>query len=199
LRPPKLSRQRRAWPLLALGTLLGAGVAHAAGVACRAERLGGRALVQGTAVDLFDRELQRLVQLGLVGRLNLDVVLFQRRRLWFDRRAGESSRTFTLVWSKAAARFQLDGQSLPTPHEVQFPDVVLRPEDGGLDAGDYYVQLNVRLEVITAQSLGEVARWMVARPGNPQRPNTAVLPRALVDYLASDLARTATGRCTVPR
>jgi hypothetical protein len=183
---------------------VGARAARAAGtVSCRAERLGGRALAHSLAVDLFDRELQRLVELGLVGRLNLEVVLFQRRPLWFDRRAAEATRTFTVVWSKAEAHFTLDGQRLTTPREVRFPDLVLRPEDDGLSEGDFYFQLTVRLEVITAQSLGEVARWLVSRPAaQPEpaaQPRAAVLPRALVDYLASDLARTATGRCPVPR
>jgi hypothetical protein len=195
-------RRRRGPRLLLAGTLalapLGAGAARAAGtVFCRAERLGGRALVQGTALDLFDRELQRLVELGLVGRIDLEMVLFQRRRLWFDRRAAETTRTLAVVWSKADARFTLDGKSLPTPREVHFPDVILRPEEDGL-TGDFYVQLTVRLEVITAQSLGDVARWLVSRPGTEAASTRAVLPRALVDYLASDLARTATGRCSVP-
>ncbi len=187
--------------LAVIFALAPSGSAHAAGeVTCVAERLGARALTRVTALDLFDRELLRLVELGMVGRLDLEVVLFERRRLWFDRRAAEATRTFTVTWSRPEGPFLLDGARLANPRQVRFPDVVLRPEDGA--PGDYYVQLNLRLQVITAKSLSEVARWLVARPGATAEPGasrSSVLPRALVDYLASDLAHTVTGRCPVPR
>jgi hypothetical protein len=87
---------------------------------------------------------------------------------------------------------------------------VLRPARGGLEQDEHHVDVAVRLEVVTASSLGAVARWLAAgRPGANTRAEgndsdedqvaSPILPRALAGALAADLARTARGRCTLPR
>ena len=196
-------------PLLlgaAFAALLPAAAAWAAGrVECRAERAGDRALVQVTVLELFDRELLRLVELGLEGRLSVEATLYRRRRFWFDPRMAEHSTGFTIAWSKADASFTFDGRLLPHPMQVPLPLFSLRPDGDSLRDGDFYLDIAVRLQVITANSLGQVARWLVASPTESAGETSAqeaasppaLLPRALVGYLAADLARTANGRCAV--
>ena len=69
---------KRVWRLLfdprrlALALLLLAGAAKAQEVACKAVLAGTRALVDATVHGLFDRELLRLVKLGVSGRLTVE-------------------------------------------------------------------------------------------------------------------------------
>jgi len=192
----------------------------AAGVGCRAERAGQRALVQIGVSQLFDRDLLHLVELGLVGRLHIELTLFQRRRFWFDPRLVESTHLFTIAWSKDDKRFTLEGRPITSPTDFALPLLALRPDEELLDAGDaggdFYVDVALRLEVITPTSLTQVARWLVTDPAPPATdqdrtasangspaaatpaPKTLV-PRALLNFLAADLARTARGRCPVAR
>ena len=168
----------------------------AAGVGCLAERAGQRALVQVAVTQLFDRDLLRLVELGLVGRLHLDLGLYRRRRFWFDLRVAESSQLYTIAWSKEEGRFTIEGRPLDNPADFGVPTLSLRPEEDQLGGEPAYVEAVARLEVITPASLGQVARWLVTGPQGEAGARTPE-PRTLLNVLAADLARTARGRCSV--
>ena len=194
---------------------LAAGPAWAApGISCRAERAGQRALIQIEVNQLFDpraRELLHLVELGLVGRLHIETTLFRRRRFWFDLRLVEASHLFNIAWSKDDKRFTLEGRPIASPYDFALPILALRPEGDALDEGNpadgTYVEVLLRLEVVTPTSLGQVARWLVtspetpseADPAAPSAPGKTLVPGAVLNLLASDLARKARGSCTVTR
>ena len=182
---------RRQLPLTVAAVLLAVGTAWAApSVDCRAEAAGARALVTIDVQELFDTQLLRLVQLGMVGRLRVEAALYRRRPLWFDARVADLRREFGIGWSAEESSLFVDGKRATTSRaeqRMQLPVLSLLPEGGS--AGDY-VEVNLRLEVVTASSLGEVARWVV-RGGDNE------VPRALVNYLAADLARKAACRCPV--
>jgi hypothetical protein len=175
----------------------------AVGVQCKVERAGERAVVAVTLADVLDPDLRRLVELGLAGRLRVEVRLHRRRAFWFDSQVGEDVRQSVLQWSRQRSSMLLDGQPVD-PARLTLP-FVLRPTQGSLAEGEHHVEVAVRLEVVTASSLGAVARWLAAgRPG-ADRPReqddedaTPILPRALAGALAADLARTARGRCVLP-
>jgi hypothetical protein len=160
-------------------------------VLCQAEQIGGWARVQVTALDLFDRDLLRLVRLGLDGRIALDVTLYRRRPLWFDRLQGRESRAAVVTWSRSRRSYSLDEQPLPDPARLALVPVVLRAQG----EGEQYVEISIRLEVVTAGSLVQVARWLVRGQGSEEGPTPSVLGRSLLSQVASDLARSATARC----
>jgi hypothetical protein len=60
----------------------------------------------------------------------------------------------------------------------------------------FVVQVEVRLQVVTATSLGRMARWLTQ--GEPASSGTPVLT-SLLRSVAEDLARQASGRCDVSR
>ena len=204
-----IPRSRRICVLLATASIAGrAAVAWAEPtLECRAEPAGQRLALRVSLADLFDEELLRLVELGLVGRLRVEATWYRERPLWFDARVGQSSRELVVSWSRQESTFLVEGRPVERLSRFELPELMI---GGGLDvpadsvAG--YVEVRARLEVITASSLGQVARWLVRgkAQGNRAAPEPAesgspLVPRALVQYLAADLARTAKGRCPIRR
>jgi hypothetical protein len=160
---------------------------------CQAEWAGERALVQISVMDLFDRDLLHLVRLGLEGRIALEVALYRRRTFWFDHHQGSESRTSVVTWSRPRQAFALDGAPADPARLTLDPIVV-----SAADKGPHYVEVSVRLEVVTAGSLVQVARWLVQGPGAQAGGTTpSVLGRSLMSQVAADLARSATARCPV--
>jgi hypothetical protein len=178
-------------------------------VQCRADLTGQRAILRVTLVDLFDQELLRLVELGLEGEVHVEATLYRRRRLWFDARLVQVNRVLGVSWSRLQGTFLVAGLPVADPDRLELPEMVLSStRDPPPDDGDEeYVEISARLEVVTARSLGQVARWLVggktapAVPPEGRRgaeradPTPPLVPRALVEYLAADLARTSNGRC----
>jgi hypothetical protein len=211
-RPPPARRRLRAAALalaLSLAAATGPSLAAAAPRAsCRCERAGDRALVYLALDDLFDRELLRLVRLGLQGRIRIETSLYRRRRFWFDARRATEVREAVVTWSAEQAAFLLDGRTAGDPARLALPAYAVRPEGERLGTAYHYVEVTARLEVVTAASLGQVARWLVAgerAPATPadgpgsgeEPPASSPLSRTFVSYLAADLARIASGRCPV--
>jgi hypothetical protein len=190
--PPERSWRALARVLALLALLLARGAAAEgpAQLQCRAERAGERTRVEVTAADLFDRDLLHLVRLGLDGRIAVDAVLYRRRPFWFDQREDAAGRASLVTWSRSRGAFALDGQAVD-PARLTLPPLVLRADAGGA----HYVEVRVRLEVVTAGSLVQVARWLVHGQGEGATPS--VLGRSLLSQVAADLARTAITRCPV--
>jgi hypothetical protein len=148
--------------------------------------------VETEVTDLLEPQLLRLVELGLVGRLRVEAVLYRRRPMWFDQRVTEQVREHGIGWSPEGRTLLVDGKRTDAAAwaqgRVPLPFVSLLP--GRFAGGQHYVEISLRLEVVTSASLGEVARWLAA--GRERS-----VPRVLVDYLAADLARTSRCRCDV--
>jgi hypothetical protein len=175
-------------------------------IECRADATGQRAVLRVTVREMFDEELLRLVELGLVGRLRVQATLYRRRRVWFDAKLQEVRRQLSVSWSRANSTFIVEGQAVPNPNVLELPDLVLSSTwDDRLEGGEVYADVSARLEVNTASSLGQVARWLVGSKGAGRSGSTRteaggqLVPSALVEYLAADLARTASGRCPLRR
>jgi hypothetical protein len=165
---------------------------------CVAERAGDRAQIRVVLSDLFDAELLNLVRLGLRGQIQLEVTLYRRRRFWFDQRRAMETRQVVVAWSKAEGQFTLDGRPMDDPGALALAPMTMRL---GRDDGAHYVEVSARLEVVTVKSLGQMATWLVRGTGTgtdadaDRGPST--LGRRLVSYVAADLARTASTRCSV--
>lgn len=162
---------------------------------CQAHLAGGRALVSVTLGGFLDPELLRLVRLGLDGRLRVSAIVYRDRGLWFDAREGEQQRSARLSFARARGRFLLDGREV----EPRRP-IALEPLSVWLDraprAGErHHVDLEVRLEVVTTQSLGRVATW-IADPEDRRDRAPGLLSRNLLATVAGDLERVGAATCT---
>jgi hypothetical protein len=185
----------RLWSLLAdrrslaLALLLLAGAAKAQEVACKAVLAGTRALVDATIHGLLDRELLRIVKLGVSGRLTVEASVVRRRQLWFGRVVAATTRELPLTWSEERGAFELDGRALPDPEHVPLERIVLALGEAG-DPRAYEVEVVTRLVVVTPGSLGRVAGLLAGE-------SDSALSRTLLGAIANDLTRSANGTCPV--
>ena len=159
---------------------------------CAAERAGDRAEARVLLSELFDGELLHLVRLGLRGQIRLEVTLYRRRRFWFDERRALEVRDVVVTWSREEGRYLLDGRLIDDPGVLTIAPVALR----SMGQGDHYLEVRARLEVVTVQSLGQMATWLVK--GNDRGDEEpSPLGKGLVSYVAAGLVRTASARCRV--
>jgi hypothetical protein len=174
---------------LAVALLLLAGAAKAQEVACKAVLAGTRALVDATIHGLLDRELLRIVKLGVSGRLTVEASVVRRRQLWFGRVVATTRRELPLTWSEERGAFELDGRALPDPEHVALERIPLSLGEAD-DPRAYEVEIVTRLVVVTPGSLRRVT-------GLLEGENDSALTRTLLDAIANDLTRSANGACRV--
>jgi hypothetical protein len=179
---------RRASLLLAVPLIAALASSARAGVRCTAVRRGDRVILAIRLERMFDRELLRLVRLGLAGKLRIQATLYRRRPYWFD--DDLATRTIAAVVTHLRPdRWLLDGGREVDPGAVELPALSLGV--GTVAAGGHYVRLTARLQVVTTASLGRAASWLTRGGGQ------AVSSRALLNAVVSDLARTAEATCEV--
>lgn len=191
---PGLRRRISAAALVAALLVSTSGYADAPLARCSALLAQGRALVDVTLDRLFSGELTKLITLGLVGRVKLEVTLLQRQPFWFDGVVVEQTREITIAYSRGAAVYVVDGKREVRDLEKLDVDRIAIHGSERLDPGQRYrVEVKAHLEVVTAASLREVARWVTT--GNPEEQGA--LSRGVLEVVASDLGRRAEARCDV--
>ena len=162
---------------------------------CSATRLGRRVVVRPEALALVAPELERLMRLGLAGRLELELRLLRQRPLWFSERMEATSLTQVLAYTKPEG-WALDGRPLATgPGTLELERVAWMLEEEPEAGATFLVEVGVRLQVVTASSLGKVAQWLTR--GEKTEAERSALTRGLLRTVAEDLTRGAEGRCTV--
>ena len=183
------------WPILldrrrlTVALLLLAGAARAQEVACRAVLAGTRALVDATVHGLLDRDLLRVVKLGLAGRLTVETTVVRRRHLWFGRVVSRTTRDLPLVWSEERGLLELDGRPIADPERIPLERIVLLLGESE-DPSSYQVELSTRLVVVTQSSLGRVA-------GLLSSDSDSALSRTVLSAIANDLVRSTSTPCPV--
>ena len=174
---------------LAVVLLLLAGATKAQELACKAVLAGTRALVDATVHGLLDRELLRIVKLGVAGRLTVEASVVRRRQLWFGRVVSTSTRELPLTWSEERGAFELDGRALSDPEHIPLERIALSLGEAD-DPRAYQVEVVTRLVVVTPGSLGRVAHLL-------EGESDSALTRTLLGAIANDLTRSANATCPV--
>jgi hypothetical protein len=173
-----------------------AGVAHADPRArCQAVQIGKRTLARVDLTGFFGKELLRLVRLGLEGRLRISLALVHRRSMWFDDVVLRVDREVTLSWDEETRQYLVD--DLPVDPTALEPLVIDRIALGRRDdtAGSHYVELSVRLQVVTVTSLLSAAGW--ASGGGMARKD--VVSTQVARAVVNDVTRKASSSCEVRR
>ncbi|WP_309894208.1 hypothetical protein [Archangium sp.] len=162
---------------------------------CSATRQGRRVVVRPEALTLVAPELERLMRLGLAGRLELELRLLRQRPLWFSERVEATSLTQVLAYTKPEG-WALDGRPLATgPGTLELERVAWVLEEEPEAGATFRVEVGVRLQVVTPASLGKVATWLTQ--GQKTEAERSALTTGLLRTVAEDLTRGAEGHCTV--
>ena len=193
---------RGRWRLLAtltasVGLLPSVARADEARATCTATLSGRRVVVRPEARAFVSPELDRLVRLGMAGKLEVELTLLRRRALWFDARMDGAQVTQVLAFTRAG--YLLDGRPLADGVATLELERVAWTLDDRPEPGErFVVQVEVRLQVVTAASLGRVATWLTqgASPGTEPEDRSA-LTGTLLRSVAEDLARGASASCDV--
>jgi hypothetical protein len=193
-RPGKSARRLGAALVTAVGLLAPGARAEEPRVACTATRVGRRVLVRPEASALLAPELERLMKLGLAGRLELELTLRRRRSLWFSTRVDGARLTQVLSYAAKEGGWMLDGREVE-PGTLELERVAWALEEELEQTATLEVEVRVRLQVVTADSLGKVAEWLTQ--GEATDTERSALTRNLLRTVAEDLTRGAEGRCTV--
>ncbi len=161
---------------------------------CTATLSGRRVVVRPEAQAFLTPELDRLLRLGLAGRLEVELTLLRRRKLWFDAQVDSAHVTQVLSFSQGV--YLLDGRPLsPEATALELERTAWTLEDPPESGDSFTVQLSVRLQVVTASSLGKVASWLTQ--GESAEDERSAVTRNLLRTVAEDLTRHASGRCDV--
>jgi hypothetical protein len=165
-------------------------------VTCSASRVGRRVVVMPEALALVAPELERLMRLGLAGRLEVELTLLRRRPLWFSERMDAARLTQVLTYSAKEGGWLLDGRPLAAGvGTLELERVAWTLEEEPEAEAAFVVEVGVRLQVVTAASLGKVTRWLTQ--GEKTEAERSALTRGLLRTVAEDLSRRAEGRCSV--
>lgn len=162
---------------------------------CSATRTGLRVVVRPEALALVAPELERLMRLGLAGRLEVELTLLRRRPLWFSERMDGARLTQVLTYSARESGWALDGRPLAGVGALELERVAWTLEEEPKAEASLVVEVGVRLQVVTAASLGKVAQWLTQ--GEKTEAERSALTRGLLRTVAEDLTRRAEGRCSV--
>jgi len=191
------TRGRRLAAALAVAVGLCTSGAHAEEprVDCTATRSGRRVLVRPEVSTLVAPELERLMRLGLAGRLELELELLRLRPLWFSAQVEATRLTQVLVYVKEEG-WVMDGRPLKEGLGVLELERVAWMLEAEPEAdASFRVEVRVRLQVVTADSLGKVASWLTQ--GRKTEQERSALTEGLLRTVAEDLTRRAQGRCDV--
>jgi hypothetical protein len=154
-------------------------------------------MVRPEALALVAPELERLMRLGLAGRLEVELTLLRHRPLWFSERMDAARLTQVLAYSAKEGGWVLDGRPLAGVGTLELERVAWTLEEEPAAETAFVVEVGVRLQVVTAASLGKVAQWLTQ--GEKTEAERSALTRGLLRTVAEDLTRRAEGRCSVQR
>jgi hypothetical protein len=161
---------------------------------CHAMQQGRRTLATVEVKQFFDRELLRLIRLGLAGKMRVTLVLIRRRALWFDDEVMDVVRVVAVTWDKQRRIYLLDGNPVePAALDALTLDRVSLGRREANTAGSHYVEVNVQLEVVTASSLLAAGRWLSGKSDGGDDVIATQLARAV----AADLTRSESASCDV--
>ncbi|WP_233278185.1 hypothetical protein [Myxococcus stipitatus] len=171
-------------------------MAEAPRVTCTATLSGRRVLARSEVFAFLSEELDRLVRLGMAGKLEVELTLWKRRALWFNTRVDSARLTQVIAFTREG--YALDGRTLPEGAQaLKLDRVAWTLEDPPEKTDRFVIQVEVRLNVVTAASLGRMAAWLTRKEGGETDASLSTLTGPLLRSIAEDLSQRASGRCEV--
>lgn len=183
--------------LVGLGTIALAVRGDAAEARCRCRIAGNRAETTIEVQGLVDAELERLIRLGLAGRVRWELELVRKRWLWVEQPVAELSVESTIRFSEARRVFVVEGiGEIPDLSHLSLHTADLRLEPRPAAKARHELRVRARLQVITVESLARVASWMVdGEEQEGEGPSSSWATRSLLAAVSNDLQRVVSASC----
>jgi hypothetical protein len=161
---------------------------------CSAVQQGRRTLAGVQLAHFFDRELLRLIRLGLEGHITVRLTLMRRRTAWFDDVVLTVEQDLVVTWDKDERIYRINDVPIDAAalDPLAFERISLGRRDGNI-AGTHYLEVSVELQVVTVKSLLHAAGWVAG--GSPARAD--VVSTRVARAVVEDLTKKARTSCEV--
>jgi hypothetical protein len=182
-------------PCLLLSSMAASVQAGAPTASCAARRTGDRVVASVELHEILDVEMQRLLQLGMRGRLRVEASVVRRRFGLFEQTAGTAASEAELAAGPnrrgllVNGRFQADAGG---PVSLERVAVRLSGRERPDEALTFRV--TIQLLVVTVASLSKVAAWVT--DSSEEDASSSLVTRALLSAVANDLTRTVECSCS---
>jgi hypothetical protein len=191
--------QRRASVLVSCLLLLStsARVVQAGGpsAACQARRAGDRVVASLELAQLLDAETQRLLTLGMKGRLRVEATVVRRRLGLFEQTVGTATSEAVLAAGAAGHGLLVNGRLQPDASgPITLERVAVRLSGRERPDETLTFRATIQLRVVTVESLSKLAAWVT--DSSEEDASSSLLTRALLSAVANDLTRTVECSCS---
>lgn len=166
---------------------------------CNARLAGRRVLVTATLESFFDADLLRLVRLGLAGRLDVDIALLRKRFMLFSEAEASQRYQAVVSYDDKSQEFRIDGRGVGSELRRVALDRMTLALRAPPAEGPQSIRVAARLDVVTASSLLQVARWIGGREKGKEGEEDSGFSGLIVKSLLQDLARSASTTCALER
>jgi hypothetical protein len=177
--------------------LLGTAASVQAGgpaASCRARRTGDRVVAAVELRELLDAETQRLLQLGMRGRLRVDASVVRRRLGLFEQTAGTAASEAELAAGPNRRGLLVNGRlQADAGGPVSLERVAVRLSGRERPDEALTFRVTIQLRVVTVASLSKVAAWVT--DSSEEDASSSLVTRALLSAVADDLTRTLECSC----
>ncbi len=161
---------------------------------CQARRAGDRVVASVALRQILDGETQRLLQLGMKGRLRAEASVVRRRFGLFEQTVGTATSEAELAWGPGGRGLLVNGRpQADASGPVALERVAVRLS--GRERPDEVLtfRATIQLRVVTVASLSKVAAWVT--DSSEEDASSSVVTRALLSAVADDLTRTVECSC----
>ena len=125
---------------------------------CEAAKSSKRVSLRIKLQNFLNPNLLQLVRLGLPGKLRIKARLMRSRDYWFDDSVESSTTHVGVRWHEGVGLVLGDSSIVRDTKFFSIPVISLGR--GKKLSGSLYVEVEVRLRIITQSSLGQTRRWL---------------------------------------
>ncbi len=126
--------------------------------ACEASKSSKRVSLRITLKNFLSPNLLQLVRLGLPGEFRIKTRLMRSRDYWFDDAVASTTTRLEAKWHDRLGLILGGSNIVRDTKAISIPIISLGR--GQTLSGSLYVEVDVRLRIITQTSLGDTRRWL---------------------------------------
>jgi hypothetical protein len=164
---------------------------------CQARRTSDRVVASLELRQILDAETQRLLQLGMKGRLRVEASVVRRRLGLFEQTVGTATSEAVLAAGADKHGLLVNGRlQADASGPITLERVAVRLSGRERPDEALTFRATIQLRVVTVESLSKVAAWVT--DSSQEDASSSLVTRALLSAVADDLTRTVECSCSTP-